>query len=316
MALITTDNFQSPTQIAWAEKMLSIPVPNLIHGSLAMERRMPKNSGYIYRMSRTSRLANAMVPLGPTGITPPPSTMNRVDIDAKIEFYGNHMILNEQVTLLNTDPVTNQAVQVLGIQLRTTEDALTRDALGSTASYINCTGGVNGDSPTEITRSDISNVVKALLGNNAKTIASMIPGENKIGTGPVRNAYIAMCHSDLSSELQQVPGFLNVANYPAHDGILDSEWGTIDNVRYLISSEGYVERNASGLGADVYSALTCGMEAYGIIKQDGYTTKFIHRPAIYDSPLALNDSLAWKMATAIKVTNDQWIFRHRCTLSV
>ena len=314
MSIINTENFQSPTLIAWAEKMLSIPVPNLIHGVLAMERRMPRNQGYIYRMSRTNRLDNAMVPLGPSGADIPASLMSRTDIDAKMEFYGNKMIVNEQVTLLNTDAVTNQAVQILGIQLRTTEDALCRDALASTAGYINCTGGLNADSPTQITRSDVSNIYKILANNNAKTISSMINGANKIGTGPVRNAYWAMAHTDISTSLENITGFLNVANYGDQRNILESEFGTVGNVRYILSSAGSVERNASGLGEDVYNALTCGMEAYAIIKQDGYTTKFIHRPAIYDSALALNDTLAWKMATAIKVTNDQWIYRHRMTI--
>ena len=42
--------------------------------------------------------------------------------------------------------------------------------LASTASFINCVGGVNGDIPTEITRSDVDTVVRTLLNNNAYTI--------------------------------------------------------------------------------------------------------------------------------------------------
>ena len=54
--------------------------------------------------------------------------------------------------------------------------------LASTASFINCTGGVNGDNPTEITRSDVDTVVRALLNNNAYTIMDNIEGEDKFGT--------------------------------------------------------------------------------------------------------------------------------------
>ena len=73
-------------------------------------------------------------------------------------------------TLQNQDPVLNECAARLGVSLRQTEDQLTRDMLASTASFINCTGGVNGDVPTEITRSDVNTVVQALLGNNAYTI--------------------------------------------------------------------------------------------------------------------------------------------------
>lgn len=144
MPYITQDNFQSPTQIAWSDKFLAINVPNLIHKIVVMEKKMPARSGYFFRMSRLERLANAMVPLGTSGITPPPIAMTRVDIDVKPEFYGNHMVLTEQCTLLNTDPVLNEGVELLGIQMRTTEDALIRNELATTATVINCTGGVNG----------------------------------------------------------------------------------------------------------------------------------------------------------------------------
>ena len=62
-----------------------------------------------------------------------------------------------------------------------TEDQLTRDMLAATASFINCVGGVNGDIPTEITRSDVDEVVRTLMTNNAYTIMDNIEGEDKFG---------------------------------------------------------------------------------------------------------------------------------------
>lgn len=44
----------------------------------------------------------------------------------------------------NQDPVLNEAARRLGVSLRQTEDQLTRDMLASTASFINCVGGING----------------------------------------------------------------------------------------------------------------------------------------------------------------------------
>lgn len=42
--------------------------------------------------------------------------------------------------------------------------------LAASASFINCVGGVNGDVPTEITRSDVDVIIKTLKSNNAYTI--------------------------------------------------------------------------------------------------------------------------------------------------
>lgn len=80
-------------------------------------------------------------------------------------------------TLQNQDPVLNEAAARLGVSLRQTEDQLTRDMLASTAAFINCVAGTNGDNPTDLTRSDIDDVVRALLGNNAYTILDNIEGK-------------------------------------------------------------------------------------------------------------------------------------------
>jgi N4-gp56 family major capsid protein len=136
-------------------------------------------------------------------------------IDAKISFYGTYVQLNEQVTLQNQDPVLNECAARLGVSLRQTEDQLTSSMLAATASFINCTGGIDGDQPSEITRSDVDGVVAALLNNNAYTILDNIEGEDKFGTAPVRDAYFAMCSTALTPNLDNVNGFIQKNQYPS-----------------------------------------------------------------------------------------------------
>src|SRR5690606_31649285 len=141
-------------------------------------KHMPRNGGTTLRMRRYNPLQTATVPLGNSGITPPPQVLTAVDIDAQMDFYGTYIYLNEQVTLQNQDPVLNEAAQRLGVSLRQTEDELTRNMLAGTASFINSTNGVNGDNPTELTRPDVDEVIRTLVNNNAYTIADNIEGED------------------------------------------------------------------------------------------------------------------------------------------
>ncbi len=83
---------------------------------------MPRNGGTTLRMRRYDPLATATVPLGNTGVTPPPQLLTAVNIDATIDFYGTYILLNEQVTLQNQDPVLNEAAQRLGISLNVLGD--------------------------------------------------------------------------------------------------------------------------------------------------------------------------------------------------
>lgn len=187
--------------------------------------------------------------------------------------------------------------------------------LAATAGFINSVGGANGDNPTEITRTDVDTVVRTLLGNNAYTIMDNIEGEDKFGTAPVRDAYFALCSTALIGNLDAVDGFVQKNNYPAPMNALRSEWGSIGNLRFLVSSIGSFTPNASMLGANVYNIFCVGMEAYACIEQDGYSASFIYRPPIYDGPLALNASVGYKFAEVPRITNDQWIINLRATLA-
>lgn len=215
----------------------------------------------------------------------------------------------------NQDPVLNEAAARLGISLRQTEDELTRNMLASTASFINCVGGVNGDNPTEISRSDVDEVVRTLLNNNAYTIMDNIEGEDKFGTAPVRDAYFGLCSTQLTGNLDNVSGFIQKNQYPSPMNALRSEWGAIGNLRFLVSSIGSVAANASANGQDVYNIFCVGMEAYACIEQDGYSASFIYRPPIYDGPLALNASVGYKFAEVPRITNDLWVINLRATLA-
>lgn len=84
----TTSSLPAPVQQSFSYKLLAVPTPYMIHKIPAMLMAMPRNGGTTLRMRRYNPLATATVPLGNTGITPPPQQLTAVDIDAKMDFYG------------------------------------------------------------------------------------------------------------------------------------------------------------------------------------------------------------------------------------
>ena len=210
----------------------------------------------------------------------------------------------------------NEAAARLGQSMRETEDQLVRDMLASTASFINAVGGNNGDNPTEISDTDVSDVISTLVGNNAHMILNNIEGEDRFGTQPIRQSFIAMAHSDIISDLDnQLTGFVSKYNYPNQQPTLDSEWGSFRNVRFLVSSVGSVTPNSSALGANVYNIFVAARESYGIVYQDGASAQFIYRDPMYDGPLALNATVGWKMAQVPRLLNDLWLLNLRVTIT-
>jgi N4-gp56 family major capsid protein len=313
--MITTNSNLPPAVQAHLDRVLiSTPYPNLIHGLVADYREMPAHGGVIWRGRRYNALATAQVPLGPSGQTPPPQTLSALDIDARINWYGTFVVINEQVQISHQEPVLNEAALRLGQSMRETQDILLRDMLAASMSVISATGGVNGDNPTNISGSDIERVQRALIGNNAWTVTDHIAGEDRYATSPVRNAFVAMCHTDLIADLDAIPNFTNKANYANYDKSMVSEWGVYRNVRFFVSTIGSVDLNASALGANVYNVLTVGLEAYACIKQNLASAKFIYRDPLLNDPLGQNASAGFKFASAQTILHDEWVQRLRCTV--
>ena len=316
MAITTTTLMPSQVQQTFIERMLSTPTPNLIHTLPAEKVLMPANGGNTARFSRYSKPDPALVPLGNTGVTPPSTNLDRVDIDVEMQFYGAWYEINEQVVLQNQDKVlTNHAVRA-GFQMRETEDSLVRDMMAATAAMIHCLGGTNGDNPTNISSADVSFVVQALLGNDAKTLADNIEGADKFGTGPIRSAYMALAHTSITADLNAVNDFLHASKYPSQASLLPSEWGSIQNLRFFVSSDGSITPNASANGADILNIFCVATEGVMMVEQDRYRSQFIYRPPIYSDPLAQNASIAWKMAFASRIVNDAWVINMRATRNI
>ncbi len=315
MAITTTSLLPAPVQAAYSDMLLAVPIANQIHNIAALKKRMPRNGGTTLRMRRPNKLATAVVPLGNSGVNPPAQTLSAVDIDAVVQFYGSYVIINEQVTLQNQDPALVEASIVLGISLRESEDQLTRDMLAATASFIDSVGGANGDSPTELTRSDMDDVTSSLLNADATMIMDNIDGSDKFGSAPVRDGFFVLSSAKIMKDLDNVSGFIQKSNYGFLKG-LRSEWGSVGSFRFLLTSRGSVTEKGSLLGADVYNNFVVGMESYGVVEQDGHSAHIIYIPAhIAGGNLAQNCSLGYKYAAAPVLLNDAWVINMRCTLS-
>lgn len=256
---ITGINTLPPPIQQWFDNvLLSRPMTNLIYKTFALKKQLPSRSGRTVRFRRYNNLQTATVPLPASGLTPPPQAVTAVDIDATISFYGDYTLITDQVTFLNQDPVLNEQASLLAQAMRETEDELVRNMLASTASQINCVNGGGTDNPTPLSGTDLDQAIVALINSRSMMISDHIEGSLKFGTAPVRDSFWAMMHSNLIPDLEGISGFVSMAQYPAAMNILNYEWGSYKNLRFLYTSGGSVSPNASLNGEDVYNTFIVG----------------------------------------------------------
>lgn len=295
-------------------KLLSTPERNLVHMLFATPVELPDNQGYIDRQSRYDRLDLFPVPLDDAQTNPPPQQLNRVDVDCRVRVYATYIVLTRQVTITNEDPVLNSAAARLGQALRETQDVLVRDALESSASVINSVGGSNGDLPTEMTITDLDDVVTVLQNNSAEYITNIIEAQNRFGTSPIGDSYGCMLTTRMIPVLNNMTGFVRKFQYPNISETLSTEWGGANNVRFFVSEQGSVTPNASLLGNDVANCFVAAKESYKVVWQAGGKARFIYLPPGYNNdPCMLRHTAGCSFYQGQCITNDLWIQNLRST---
>jgi N4-gp56 family major capsid protein len=290
-----------------SEDLLSTPMFNLIHSFGVDLHHAESYIGKTTRMSRFERLSTEGGQLDGSGIDPASEVPVRTDIDATMEIYAKSIVTNEQVVLYENSKTLTKFTALLGQWLREKEDLLMRDLFSSSVSYINATGGNNGDQPSNISLNDVNNIENILLGNDARSMLTALEATLEFGTAGVRDAFIALANTNLSADLQKVQGVLLKAAYPTQEGIRPEEYCSISRFRFFVSSKAARTPGISLMGNTVYTIPMYGLEAAAKVEQNNYTAVIGYRPPWVVSSVAQNSQLYAKFAIARAITNQNWI---------
>jgi N4-gp56 family major capsid protein len=311
---ITTTAVLPPAVREYYDRLLLMTAyPTLVHTKFAQKRILPEKNGDTIVFRRYSRLSTVPIPLV-DGVTPPGAPLSVTDIKARVSFYGNFVTITNQVQLTVEDRVLNESARLLAQNLAQTMDEVTRDVLASTSSVLQCSNGINGQTPTELTKADIDSSVKTLLGNDAEMISEVVTASDGYATSPVRPSFWGYLDTDLLDDLESVANFVNTANYPSQQTVLDSEWGATGNVRWLYTSVGSV----SAATPAVYNNFIVGKEAYAVVHLRSETGEFYIEPlgsAGAADPLHQRGSVGWQHPFVSRILNDSFMLNLMATHS-
>ena len=314
MANMTTTAVLPPAVREYYDRLLLMTAfPQLVHTKFAQKRSLPKKMGDRIVFRRYNRLATVTVPLQ-DGITPPATPLSADDIVAQVDFYGNYVIITNQVELTVEDQVLNEATLLLSQNMGQTVDEVTRDVLASGATSILCSNGTNGSTPTELTKADIDSVVQSLLTNNAMMITDVIPAGKDFSTAAVRPSFMGIIDTALLDDLEDVSNFLSSSNYPSQQPVMEYEWGSTGNVRWVYTSVG----SKSSASPVVYDNFIIAKEAYGVVNLGSDKGEFYVEPlgsAGAADPLHQRGSVGWQHPFTSRILNDTFLYNLMATHS-
>ncbi len=312
--ITSTVNVPPAVQQSLSDMILASPEADLIHLFPVKRVSLAQNSGNTLRMVRFKNLPVVKNPFPQNGSIPAPVVQADEFVDARIRYYGQSVVLQEQLVLENQQPMFVGATERLTYCFQLSQDQLVRDAMAATTSSVNAVNGTNGLTPSNLSAQDFAQVNTALLRNKAMKFTHGIEGEDRFATSPIPATYMALGHTDLLEDLNQIPSFVPVHQYSNVAPAFPAEAGTINYFRLCLSAEGMLVPGGASNGSDLYEVFCVAREAMGDVEMSNYGVRLIYAsPEITEPRFQTAASLAVKWSQAPTILNDAWIIKLNCT---
>lgn len=264
----------------WAERqMLKHAGPVMVLEKTGpMVKQMPKNKGVLIKFRRPIPFEASTVPLQ-EGVTPTPTAFRYEDVSGTLRQYGMVSEITDVIEDTHEDPVLQDLTVQLGENIGRTQEALNWAVLrgGTSVFYANGSARTNVNTPISLSKQRA--VVRSLEAQKAMKITQILGGSPDYATRPIEGGYIAVGHTDLDSDIRNMPGFVPTAEYGSRKVISEHEIGSVETVRYLLSPDLTSIVNAGGAAgtmvttggtsADIYPVLFFGKEAWGLVALRG-----------------------------------------------
>lgn len=330
----------SPAVAAWATvKMLERAIPYLHLEKFGQTYPIPKNSTNTAKFRRYfltgatgaagltgSPISTFNTPLATTplveGVTPAGLTLSVEDYTVTLQQYGAWVPITDVIQDIHPDPVLGQISAILGEQAAQTIEAIRFNVLKAGVNVFYANGSVRTDVNTPVDLTKQRKVTTALNRQNAKKITEVVKSTSDFNTKSVEASYMAVCHPDLESDIRAMTGFKAVADYGPHTTPFEGEVGSVEQVRYLLSTmivpwadgggaKGSM-RSTTGTSADVYPILYFGRDAYGLVPLKGanaMTPMVVNPKPVASDPLGQRGTVGWKAWTAIVILQEAFMAR-------
>ncbi len=313
----------SPRTNVYAERqMLKHAMPVIVLDKFGMSKPMPKNKTQVIKFRRPKVFTAADTPLQ-EGVTPQATAFSYEDVTATLKQYGQVVTITDVIEDTHEDPVLNDATEQAGENIGRTIEKLTYGVVRAGTNVFYSNGSARTDVNTTVSLTKQRAVTRALKAQKAYKLTKILSGSPDYGTRPIEASYIGVGHTDLESDIRNLPGFVPTADYGSRRPVCPEEIGTVEDVRYVLSPDldSWADGGAttstmvstSGTSADVYPIMYFGKEAYGTVplRGQGAIEPVIIPVGVRDKsdPLGQRGHVGWKTWFVAVILNQLWMAR-------
>lgn len=217
-------------------QLLESAKTRFVHAEFGQKRPIPRNNGKYVNFRRWNLFDPSVAMIGLSeGVTPNGQTLSQSEVEAEVKQYGAYVEVSDLLDLTAYDSVINDSAELLGEQLGTVVEWVTRDEMCSGNNVQYAGGKTSRNTLTaedKLTTTEIRKAVRTLKKNKARPFC-------EDGRQP---HFICICSPEATFDLQNDEMWRSVSTYSNSEAIYSGEIGRLFGVVFVESTEAKVFR--------------------------------------------------------------------------
>lgn len=287
MAIQNYSTVASRNLIRAEQEMLRHAEPIVVLGSFGVQKEQPLNKTdtiVFRRLNPFNMQSNGAPGINPAafqlqeGVTPNSNTISYTDVSVTLQQYGVLFKFSSKAELMYEDNIPADMSKLTGETMAEVAEMVRYGALrgGTSVQYTN--GSARTAVNTPISLGALRAAARTLEKARARRVTERLASGPNFGTAPVEPGYIVFVHTDVESDIRNLPGFTKVEEYAQRKTAHAREIGTVENFRFVTSpllapfaGAGSGTKNGclGNTNVDVYPILVTAADAWGNVALKG-----------------------------------------------
>ena len=237
-------------------KLLDTAKTRFVHANFGQKRSIPRNNGKRvefrkYNLFTPDTGALTLV----EGVTPTGQNLSQSKVEAEVKQYGAYVEISDLLEMTSYDPVIADSAELLGEQLGTVIEWVTRDAMCETTNVQYAGGAASRVALTasdKLTVAEVRKAVRTLKKNKARPFVTAMDGSAR------KPHFICICSPDATYDLQNDALWQDVSKYSNAEQIYSGEIGRLFGVVFVEATEAkvYSQSIVNAVNASTSSSTT------------------------------------------------------------
>ena len=296
-------------------KLLDTAKTRFVHANFGQKRSIPRNNGKRVEFRKYELFTpDADALTLQEGVTPTGQSLTQSKVEAEVKQYGAYVEISDLLEMTSYDPVIADSAELLGEQLGTVIEWVTRDAMNETTNVQYAGGAVSRVALTgsnKLTVDEVRKAVRTLKKNKARPFVSALDGSGR------KPHFVCICSPDATYDLQNDALWQDVSKYSNAEQIYSGEIGRLFGVVFVEATEAkvYSQSVLNAVNANTSSSASFVLKNVPTAKEVAYLSTGGNKLMIGSNEYTISPNSPYtastrtvKLTSAVSLTADTVVY--------